>query len=461
MANEAAWNSGWQMGADVIAARRARKQALSDSEFEMKANRYASELAANQDALKTIDKDQNPTAWAGKVADMQRNLQDIRELYHPDRHPDAVSRFGHLITDKIGLTNAQSRIQNEAARRMTASVGDEREAQGLAASASAAPPNEVTAFRQKLIEGGFTAADADKAARVRYGLEAKPTAPKPETESARTRADFVAFKETHPEYKGTFEAWRAGQSAQGRGEAPKRMSNDDRFLSIQQKRAAGQPLSEDDKSFAQGYRALIKLKVIDPKVAGYQALGSSRVGEYVDPENPLETIVTTGADAMRRGLKGKSSIDFRIQMPTAQERGRADLATSAREQLSTMEDILKDRSDLFGPVSGRETDFETWVGSQDPDAQRFRAAARIASDHLAGVFGGRSEAALQGIYDVVGRNATNPEAGIAALEQMNLAAGTILQRGTMGGAGGPTPTPGALKKKAQQNLGTDPLGVLP
>jgi hypothetical protein len=34
-----------------------------------------------------------------------------------------------------------------------------------------------------------------------------------------------------------------------------------------------------------------------------------------------------------------------------------------------------------------------WLGSQDPDAQRFKAARTIAADHLAGVFGGRSETA--------------------------------------------------------------------
>jgi hypothetical protein len=109
--------------------------------------------------------------------------------------------------------------------------------------------------------------------------------------------------------------------------------------------------------------------------------------------------------------------------------------------------------------AGRATDFTVWLGSQDPDAQRFEAAARIAADHLAGVFGGRSEAALEAIHDVVGQNRTNPQAATAGLEQMNIAAGAIQGRGSVGGAGGAS-TPGALKKQAQKNLGADPLGVL-
>jgi len=125
--------------------------------------------------------------------------------------------------------------------------------------------------------------------------------------------------------------------------------------------------------------------------------------------------------------------------PTSTEMGRADLATSAIEQMDAMKGILKNRSDLFGPIAGRTTNFTQWVGSQDPDAQKFQAAARVAADHLAGVFGGRSQAALQHIYDVIGKNLTNPEAAIAGIEQMEVAANTIKARGTrhvVGGAPG-------------------------
>jgi hypothetical protein len=130
-------------------------------------------------------------------------------------------------------------------------------------------------------------------------------------------------------------------------------------------------------------------------------------------------------DAIKQGVPTPSSIWYKLEMPTGQERGRADLAVSARDQLNTMEQILLKRTDLFGPISGQKTDFTQWIGSQDPDAQRFRAAATVAKDHLAGVFGGRSKDALQGIYDAIGQNKTNPAAGIAALEQMNIAAAAI------------------------------------
>lgn len=161
---------------------------------------------------------------------------------------------------------------------------------------------------------------------------------------------------------------------------------------------------------------------------------SMRAVQVVDPNDPTSTVYESIPEAIKNHSKGTQSVDYKLQMPTGQERGRAQLANSSVEQIQDMEGILRNRGDLFGPASGRYTNFTEWVGSQDPDAQRFRAAARIAADHLAGVFGGRSQAALDAIYSVVGQNTTNPAAAIAGLEQMSKAASNIQRSG-----GGPAP----------------------
>ena len=188
-----------------------------------------------------------------------------------------------------------------------------------------------------------------------------------------------------------------------------------------------------------------------------QIAPSLRTVQVVDPNDPTSTVYMSVPEAIKTHAQGTQSIGYKMQMPTAQERGRADLAISAREQLGAMESILQNRSDLFGPSSGRYTNFTQWIGSQDPDAQRFAAAARIAADHLAGVFGGRSQAALEAIYDIIGKNTTNPAAAIAGLEQMNIAAARIQSRGT-----GPAPKKQPPKKQpqAKQPSKNDPLGVL-
>lgn len=121
--------------------------------------------------------------------------------------------------------------------------------------------------------------------------------------------------------------------------------------------------------------------------------------------------------------------------PTAQERNKGDLASSAREQLGDIADIMTKRKDIFGPANGRKTDFTVWMGSQDPDAQRFRAARTIAADHLAGVFGGRSEAALSALDNAVGQFKDNPEAAIAGVKQLDKANTRFIEKGTPRTAG--------------------------
>lgn len=122
--------------------------------------------------------------------------------------------------------------------------------------------------------------------------------------------------------------------------------------------------------------------------------------------------------------------------PTGQERNKADLANSAHDQLQDIKSIVAKRPDIFGPVAGRKTDFTVWLGSQDPDAQRFRAARTIAGDHLAGVFGGRSEAALQALDSAIGHFKDNPSAMQAGLDQLDKANKGFQKAGTVNTAGG-------------------------
>jgi hypothetical protein len=121
--------------------------------------------------------------------------------------------------------------------------------------------------------------------------------------------------------------------------------------------------------------------------------------------------------------------------PTGQERNKADLASSAHDQLADIKSIVAKRPDIFGPVNGRKTDFNVWLGSQDPDAQRFRAARTIAGDHLAGVFGGRSEAALNALDHAIGQFKDNPAAVSAGIDQLDKANDRFVKKGPVKTAG--------------------------
>jgi len=127
--------------------------------------------------------------------------------------------------------------------------------------------------------------------------------------------------------------------------------------------------------------------------------------------------------------------------PTGKQREQATLATSALEQLHDMEGILKKRGELFGPGAGRAQQLAQWIGSPDPDAQRFTAAVTTAADHLMGVFGGRSTYAGQRIEKAIGQMKTDPEAALAAIQQMGKAATLIQGIGSYKTVGGDKASP--------------------
>lgn len=58
--------------------------------------------------------------------------------------------------------------------------------------------------------------------------------------------------------------------------------------------------------------------------------------------------------------------------PTADEQRRADLATNMNENMDALEDILKRRPELFGPVAGRVTSAKEAFGTSDTDVARLK-----------------------------------------------------------------------------------------
>jgi hypothetical protein len=122
--------------------------------------------------------------------------------------------------------------------------------------------------------------------------------------------------------------------------------------------------------------------------------------------------------------------------PTGQERNKGDMASSAETQINDMLSIVKKHSEFFGPGAGRWTAFQQWLGSQAPDAQRFATARTIAGDHLAGTFGGRSEAALAALDAAIGHFKDNPQSVEAGLKQLTGANSLFKEKGTVHTASG-------------------------
>ena len=160
----------------------------------------------------------------------------------------------------------------------------------------------------------------------------------------------------------------------------------------------------------------------------------------------------------RLGLSGQefafNQDKFYNPQPTAAERGKGDLAQSALERVQEMRQIIAKHPEYFGPVAGRATNAQQWLGSQDPDAQTYQSAAQYLADHSAGIFGGRGQYILSQLHSITDPH-SNPAALNAALDEAERAAQGFVKAGTVHGKGSTSSYNGQSGNAPQQNAAPD------
>lgn len=90
----------------------------------------------------------------------------------------------------------------------------------------------------------------------------------------------------------------------------------------------------------------------------------------VDPSDPSKgsrVINATPGTIVPQGAKTASELGAETKISVA-EQNRADLAENMNENLDKLEDIVKRRPELFGPIAGRETKAKIAIGTGDTDA---------------------------------------------------------------------------------------------
>jgi hypothetical protein len=127
---------------------------------------------------------------------------------------------------------------------------------------------------------------------------------------ARKRADYAQYIAAHPEYKGSFEAWSAAQTALGRGEAPKPQSRDDRYISILQKKQLGQQIPPEDQAFLDAYDVYVRNTKVAPGVARAAAFAADRYVPVLDPNDPENVVLMPAGQAAKAGANTPASIGF-------------------------------------------------------------------------------------------------------------------------------------------------------
>lgn len=208
----------------------------------------------------------------------------------------------------------------------------------------------------------------------------------------------------------------------------------------------------------------------DPKSPKYQlALKTAGIAAerlaLSQREYEMRAFGTAGGEALPGAIIGADGVPVGTVnapnvRPTAVERNKGDMAKSASEQLNDIQSIIQKRPDVFGPLAGRKTNLEVWLGSEDPDAKAFISARDVASGHLAGTFGARSAQVISDLKDSIGQFKDNPEAALRGLAQVQKAVKLFESKGTPNVAGGKLASDVAPKigevRKGFKFLGGDP-----
>ena len=103
-----------------------------------------------------------------------------------------------------------------------------------------------------------------------------------------------------------------------------------------------------------------------------------------------------------------------LPKPSADEQRRADLAENLNENLTTLEDIVKRRPDLFGPLAGRMTAMRAAVGTSDPDIGTLETIKHQIGMAQISAHGMRSAHGIAGAADSILNNFHNSPAAVQA-----------------------------------------------
>lgn len=113
--------------------------------------------------------------------------------------------------------------------------------------------------------------------------------------------------------------------------------------------------------------------------------------------------------------------------PTADEQRRADLARNMNENLDQLEDIIKRRPELFGPVAGRMTQAKQFFGTSDPDVAKLKAVKEYLGMASVGAHAMRNAQHVGTAADAVMGGFTNsPDAIRAAIGTARKSTATFL-----------------------------------
>lgn len=486
MANEQAWESGWKLGQGYLGRmeeNRERKQALSDQQFQARATELGTQLGNLRQKLGTVQ--EGSREHADLVSQMQTRIGEIRELYHPDRHPGAVEKFGHLLTDSFRLTSPEKRIEKAGAQRAAASAGDEKQALEMA-EAGPLTPEQLAAQQAKASTGaeGVTRdwalqwaqkhgiaepAMSELTERLAGVPAAKPFKPLPNSKPYRG-SDGRYYQSMLDPATNQVSAQPMPEGYTPPPPTVKTPNRDDRYIAIQEKAQQGQPLTPEERAYLNAYDVYVQKTKVAPGVARAAAFASDRYIPVIDPDDPERVTFMHAGDAAKSKAGSPQSIAFKTDaaMTRYMTSGKGGQNLVAFETATAHLDMLKQAAEaldngdtqLFNRVS------QAWAtATGSPAPTDFNSIRNAVSGELAKTFSGATVSEIESIQSTI-NSAMSPAQLAGAIDvDSKLMAGKVQalkgqyeagkqgQPNFPGGAPAAGATPRDLKKQALGNLG--------
>ena len=119
----------------------ALRQQRKEQDFQDTANQLFNNRSALQQKLASLkDANGNPLpGYDDAMKDLTANETAIRQHWHPDNNPGMLQKFGHMITDHLGITDPDARAQQQAQQQQAKIQGDQGRATMLASATPLSP----------------------------------------------------------------------------------------------------------------------------------------------------------------------------------------------------------------------------------------------------------------------------------------------------------------------------------
>lgn len=400
-----AWDTGWQQGAQTVEKnkehKRNRQEQLQDEQRNQKLSVYTDLF--HQDRI--------------SAAEMAHAVEDVHHDAEPERK---MQLLGRIFNQKKARQQHQYFLQGrqKSATEQQGIIAGAKTSQQVTAEAAdqkrgQMAPDEIAgidAFKKSLKAVGFTDDQVNDAVKVKYGLKAKAGGPPKEyvSQDGKQRGWFTVGEQP--------EGWQAQTGAEKPAKPPTPSAQYANLTAkkILADKKQGPPLTNEESAQLEGAKGALTVAGIARANAFAQAAAANNLTVVTGDDG--EDVLATRKQAVDAANSGKPMTAGVVGAPTGEDKQTQMFANSSLNRLKEMRSIVQKHPEIFGPAGGRKMKVSVWLGTQSPEAQKFRQDAQFLAEHSTAVFGGRAASTVEELKKIESDPTANPDALLAGFD---------------------------------------------